>query len=397
MPTLKQIEDTARELSAKQLAVVNDDTRSWSERKPEFDAIEADIKSALDQHAAIKGVRDVDAMFKGGSAAAQGVGPAPESTFKSIGEQLVESDAFRAVMGQKGSRFTSGAIEVKDLSATDPGTPGVYGADRIPGIVDIRFRPRLVRDLLAQGTMSNPAVTYSVETVVVNNAAGVAKGTRKPESSITLEARTEPAKKIATILRTEDEVLDDLAFATAYIDGRLRTFVELEEDDQLLNGSGVGAELLGLLNRSGKAPNGARLSAESLADAIFRQMTKIRTTSFLNVEGLVINPDSWQEIRLSKNGSGDYYAGGPFAPMGSETLWGVPAAVTPAIAVGTSLVGAFRTAAQVLQRKGLTVEVTNTNEDDFVNNKVTFRAEKREALAVYRPGAFGTVATAAVA
>jgi len=45
----------------------------------------------------------------------------------------------------------------------------------------------------------------------------------------------------------------------------------------------------------------------------------------------------------------------------------------------------------VFRRQGITLEMTNSNVDDFVNNLITLRAEERLALAVYRPAGFGAV------
>lgn len=391
MPTLKQLEEQGRELASKQLALVDSDERPWSEKQSEFEKIETDLKSVLDQHKALKGVESVEA-YLAGTAEEQGVktGTGGRESRKTIGQQVVESEGYKSILGQKGSRFTSGAIELKDITVTDPVNPGVMQTTMLPGVVDIRFRRLTIRDLLASGSMDNPSVSYLVETAATNAADAVARGGLKPESALELDTVTESAKKIATTLTTDDEILDDLSFAASYIDGRLRIFVELKEEDELLNGSGAGAHLTGLLNRAGLAAPQA-LGADTRPDAIYKQISAIRTSAFLDPDGIVINPADWLDIKLAKDGNGQYYGGGPFQAGVGDVLWGLPVAVTPAIAAGTALVGAFRSAAQVLERKGLTVEATNTNEDDFTHNRVTFRAEKREALAVYRPGAFGTV------
>jgi hypothetical protein len=42
----------------------------------------------------------------------------------------------------------------------------------------------------------------------------------------------------------------------------------------------------------------------------------------------------------------------------------------------------------VFYRNGLTVDATNSNEDDFELNLITLRAEQRLALAILRPLAF---------
>ena len=74
-----------------------------------------------------------------------------------------------------------------------------------------------------------------------------------------------------------------------------------------------------------------------------------------------------------------------------STYPGLTVDVTTAIAQGTVLVGGFQESAQIFRRQGVTVEMTNSNVDDFVNNLITVRAEERLALAVYRPAGFGKV------
>ena len=71
--------------------------------------------------------------------------------------------------------------------------------------------------------------------------------------------------------------------------------------------------------------------------------------------------------------------------------------MTPAIAAGTVLVGAFTQGASVIRRQGLTVDVANQNEDDFTHNRIAVRIEERLALAVRYPKAFCKVTVAAAA
>lgn len=58
---------------------------------------------------------------------------------------------------------------------------------------------------------------------------------------------------------------------------------------------------------------------------------------------------------------------------------------------GQVLVGAFKTAAQVFRKGGVSVEASNSHASYFTTNLVAIRAEERLALAVYRPAAFATV------
>jgi len=133
-------------------------------------------------------------------------------------------------------------------------------------------------------------------------------------------------------------------------------------------------------------------------EGIFNQVTALRSTSFIEPDAVVIHPTDWQTIRLGKDTAGQYFGGGPFTgaygnpgPSNQAEIWGLKTVVTTAIAQGTVLVGGFQECAQVFRRQGITLEMTNSNVDDFVNNLITLRAEERLALAVYRPAGFGKV------
>jgi hypothetical protein len=56
MPSIKQLEDQGRVLLTQQKSLVEDTTRPWSEKRDEYDRIEADVKSILEQHTALKSV-----------------------------------------------------------------------------------------------------------------------------------------------------------------------------------------------------------------------------------------------------------------------------------------------------------------------------------------------------
>ena len=203
---------------------------------------------------------------------------------------------------------------------------------------------------------------------------------------------TDPVRKIAHWLPVTEEMLEDVAQIRSYIDARLRLGVQMEEEDQLLNGTGVAPNLLGLLKRAGLAADVVRADPETNADAIFRQMMAIYATSFLMPDGIVVNPTNWAATALLKTATGEYLGGGPFAPHPAADAVG-PAGLGHARASGRAprSVGAFKTGAQVFRKGGIRVEASNSHSDFFIKNLVAIRAEERLALAVYRPGGFGEV------
>jgi HK97 family phage major capsid protein len=206
----------------------------------------------------------------------------------------------------------------------------------------------------------------------------------------------EPVRKIAVIQKVADEALDDIEWLRQYLNGRLALFVRIREEQQLLTGNGTAPDIRGILNRSGLTAAQAK-GADTIAAAVHKEITKIRVASFLEPDALVFHPNDWEAARLEADSNGQYFGGGPFTgPYGvngiaGDSYWGQRVVVTTAMTENTVLVGAFATAAEVVRRSGLVVDMTNSDQDDFIKNLVTLRAEERLALAVYRPAAFGTV------
>jgi len=316
---------------------------------------------------------------------------APMGTCLDEGGHITEDTIAYYVRRAKGG---VGTITVEGMLVSEETVgpePKISGPQYLPGILPLGFPRLVIADLLASGTTDSNAIVYMVETVFTNAANTVAEGAAKPESALVFASVTEAVRKIAHWLPVTEEMLEDVAAIRSYIDARLRLGVQLKEEDQLMNGDGVAPNLLGILARPGLATSIARGAAETNADVIFRQVMTIYAASFLMPDGVVMNPADWATTVLTKSKDGSYLTAGPFAPIQSPTLWGLPVAVTPAIVAASALVGAFQSAAQVFRKGGIRVEASNSHQDFFIKNLVAIRAEERLALAVYRPGAFGKV------
>jgi HK97 family phage major capsid protein len=327
--------------------------------------------------------------------------PAAKST--TAGGAFINSEAFKSLQtafksGGLTGNWSSGPVEIPNFfgkaTVTTTASP-IVQPDVQSGIQDLRMRRLTVADLLASGTTDSGVVRYLAETSNTNAAAGVNEGDLKPESTIVLGPVDEPVRKIATFLPISDEMLEDAAQLRSYLDGRLRLFVQHEEERQLLSGTGTAPQLRGLLQRTG-IQTFAKAAGVAVADAIYTAITNIRVNANVEPDGIVMHPTNYAAVRLAQTG-GNYNAGGPFQPQAGDTLWGLPVAVTSALTVNTALVGAFQTQAQLFRRGGLTVEASNSHADFFQRNLTAVRAEERLALAVYRANAFHTVTALNVA
>jgi len=407
MPTLADARDKVRELSKKALDAYEDSTLTSAQKRQKMEAVEADIKRWTDEVADLEHV-ETKRKALGAALGASDERVADENTVgKSLGEQFTAAQGFKNVA--QGGRYATGAIELtqpgvgaKATFTEAGGAAGLIVPTYSTQVTEILFRRLVIADLFPGGSISGNTYIYPKESTVTNAAAAVAEGGLKPASDLNIVQVTEKLSKIATTLKVSDETLEDIPATQAYINGRLTLFVQLSEEDQLLNGSGTAPNMTGLMNRSGMQTTvaaGGASPAPSNVDGIYNQITAIRSLAFVEPDGLVIHPTDWQKLRLAKDGNGQYFAGGPFtgaygnggAVNPSDSLWGLRAVVTPAIAAGTCLVGSFAMGAQVFRKGGITVEATNSNEDDFLHNLVAIRAEERLLLAVYRPGAFGKI------
>ena len=356
---------------------------------------ESDIKSADEFAAKVKGIGTIGAKKPEGATGA-----------KSLGEFVTEG--MRAKGIKYGERFSAnlGTFEGKAAAS-----PMVSPSAVTSALADVQERlyegPRqrlVVADLLGQETTTRSAVTYFVESSTVNgDPAYVAEGAKKPLVSFgDPTAVTDKVMKIAAVLKESDEMVDDLPWLASSIQNRGIYLVRLMEEDEILNGTGSGTALDGILHRTGIQTDQTASGEANCADAIFRAMTKVQTGSPFTADGIVINPTDYQTLRLAKDANSQYYGGGFFSGqygnggvMENPPLWGLRTVVTPAIAQGTVLVGAFAQGASVIRRQGLTVEIANQNEDDFINNRIAIRIEERLALAVRYPAAFCKVTVAA--
>jgi hypothetical protein len=312
----------------------------------------------------------------------------------------------------------------------------------LPGIVEQRFYPLTLADVIPSSAISTNNLSYVVETAFTNNAAETAEGGQYPYSSVKLDRVYEQLGKITNAEKLTDETIADSAMFHNFATGRLVLGVQRKEEVAMLAGQGAGqGNINGLLNRStgftvasGFTPvtasnvkfpptgtpgagtssetvatltygrkivgagTGVYPTASALAEGLFMGTTDIWLNSWIAPTHYVLNPLDWQIIRLAKDANGQYFGGSFFGTnyglgqSSSEMLWGKPVIVTPAMPQGSALIASFsREVLEAFRRQGISVEMTNTNGNDFDHGLWTVRAQVRSGLAVYRPAAFQLV------
>jgi len=120
---------------------------------------------------------------------------------------------------------------------------------------------------------------------------------------------------------------------------------------------------------------------------------QVQTRSHLPATGAILAPDTFAALATAKAATwGIYLSRLPLSAAPAMTLWGSLQLVVDAnMAAGTALVVAGRAGA-VYRRGTLRIDISDSNEDDFIKNLLTVRVEERVAFATYKPTGFASVA-----
>ena len=400
---LIEAKSAMRDLGTKAQEVVDDGTLTGAEKMLRLEAYHVDLKAAQD----VVAVHESASRLMAGGEAAPEAETGPVET-RSFARQVVESAEYKSLLS--GSPFAQ--VEVKVAATIDEGIIPAFSGGAglagqlnvpqfLPGIVPLLFQPLRVQDLLASGTTSSTSVSYVIESAFQDLTGTVSEKGAIPQLDLTLTRRQDNVSKVANIAKPTVEMFQDAEQFQAYLQNRMTFGLQRKTEQQLLNGTGTTPDLQGLLNRAGLAPaivTTAGLTAVKIMEGIFNQITFLRTNAFIEPDAIVINPTDWQTIRLGKDAQGQYYAGGPFTgaygqpgPANVSNLWGYKTVITTAMAQGTALVGSFQECAQVFNRRGIVLDMTNSNNNDFETDLITLKATTRLALACYRPAGFGKV------
>lgn len=307
---------------------------------------------------------------------------------RNLGEHFIEHLKANPV----GARFDVVAPEFaktySDIQKT-PTTSGVsdFATTYDRQVVEAARTPLVVRDLFGAETISGSTLVYLVEGAIEGAPAATNEGAAKAQVHFADPTpKTVSLSKIACHIKESDEYINDYAFLASAINGRLLYHLGLVEQSTLVST---------LLGTSGIQSDTTSLTASStaaeIADVILQEAMDVQQQSGFAADAILINPADWYKLRIGKDGESRYYGNGYFGEQAIPNIWGIPVCVSTAVSSGTIVVGAFKACASVVTNGGVRVESTNSDQDDFIKNLMTIRAEERLALAVRRPAGFSKI------
>lgn len=327
---------------------------------------------------------------------------------KSVGQAFLESPEFKEMM-EAGEFKTRRPFKVKgDLGSmwqrkdvyTDMpgGGPGSFGTIQRDPMVQRPQRTRRVRDLFPVQNTTAAVIEYFRVTGFTNNASPVPERNAgntgfgvKPQSGLEFTGEQASVRTIAHWEAAHRNALADEPQLRGLIENELLYGLRLVEDDQILNGTGTGQDLLGIRNVPGiqsyawsDGPAGSR---DNKADAVRRAMT-LALLAYYEPTGVVLHDGDWEDMELLKDDNGQYLLAVSIAVGGEQRIWRSPVVTTPAMDEGFGLVGAFGIGAQLYDREEGNIRIAEQHSTFFVENAIVVLAEERLALATKRPEAF---------
>jgi HK97 family phage major capsid protein len=332
---------------------------------------------------------------------------------KSLGQLFVESETYQELKASgnlesdrasfKTAPFRAEVKAPTDVIGSGAGPGGaLVTPDYLPGIRALPQRPLTVRDLFSQDTTGSDSLSYARQTAFDDAAAAVAQATAtpasgaKPQSSIAWARVTSPIETIATFMAATRRQLADAGQTRSLIDNQGRLMLQLEEEDQLMNGNGTTPNLQGLNTLAGVQT--LTVAASPLA-ADIANINAIRTAkrmirvgaSRASADAVVMNPTDSEQYDLTRDAEGRYRVGSPFggAPGDGEApIWRLRRVETEVVTAATVWVGGFKQGATVFEREGITVLTSDSHADFFVRNLIAVLFEERLGVAWFFPTAF---------
>ena len=296
-------------------------------------------------------------------------------------------------VSSKGREFDLGNLNTKetdmtsaDLVADGSNNINVEIPHRVPGIVYDPDRAEHMRDIIPMGTCVGNAITYPQETAYTDGSGVTTENNSYGETLVTITQQTALVESITAYATFSEIMVDDFPAFASYLNARLPSKLLVEEDDEILNGTGSVDGLLTVATEF--AAGGETVSNPNNFDALVFALSQVRVSEYKG-NFIVMHPNDIRDMKLTKDTNGNYIFPWVKILNGKADVDGVPIFETTAMTAGTYLVGDFKLGCQLFQRKGIQLKIHDCDQDGTViKGMKTATITERLALATYRTSAF---------
>lgn len=240
-----------------------------------------------------------------------------------------------------------------------------------------------VEPYFPHGVADSATVVGYIQSTDTNNAAFVAEVTAATDSAFVWTPTTDEIEDVQTWIPASRNLLADQSQMQSTITGMLAKRLQKKVSDSILNGTGSTPIIWGVFVRSGVQTQAK--GTDPVFDAIHKAITLVRVTGDADPNLIVLHPNDWEGIRLTRTSEGVYLLGSP-ADAGAMRLWGLPVVASTGMTEGTG--GVVDTAyTTIFENGGLTVEVSTEHSTYFTERTIAISLVRRLGAFHYRPSA----------
>lgn len=384
----------AAEQKAAQALLAKGEDNLTDEEFAELKGHYEEVRKLREQAELFKGAtEELDAMAKASKPRAKGA--------RSMGEFVVGEVKGAGMTFAQAKAVGFETAEFK--AATDPQLTTDKGEDEVgyaPYLEEIdaavfeHQRPLTIVSLIGAGSISGQVLKYPVYSKLEHEKIMTAEGKTITKSHFPApEWVTDKIGKAGVMWDVSEEMMEDLPYVVSEINEQNDYAMDLEIEEQILNGDGTGDNVKGIVLRIPEDSKIAKTDERTVADRIYHAKTMIFENTGFQADGLVMSPADYEELRLAKNANGDYYGGGFMLPayegvgvmVVQNTPWGLPTVVTPAVSDGTCYVGAWKKSVKKLDRGGRRFKTTDSDASKFGSDMTTNKLTQRFGLQMKYP------------
>lgn len=346
------------------------ETKLTSEFKSQFDNELKAVKSELEAkfQAELKSVQDqadkLDMKLQG-----QAPANAKEDLLvKSIKDNFESISAVR-----KGNAFQTKAVGNMTLSGNLTGAqPKDYNFD----VVMIPGQAVNVADLVGTVNISGGTYTFPREGAGEGSIAAQTEGSAKSQRDYDFTMVDVNTDFIAGYTRYSKKMANNLPFLTSFLPNALR------RDYAIAENSAFNTVLASAATASTEV-----ITGQNKVEMLIAEIAKQQNSNY-QVNGIVIRPSDYWDILITEKSTGAGYGlpGVVTVEGGQLRINGIPVYQATWLAANKYFVGDWSRVNKIVT-EGLSLEFSETEGSNFVNNNITARIEAQVALAVEQPAA----------
>lgn len=274
---------------------------------------------------------------------------------------------------------------VGDMTIGGNVTGALPQAQRLPGVNDIAEKAAVIYGLIPKLNIAGNSVDWVYESGQEGAAGATAEGAAKNQIDNNFVVTSVSLKKYTAYFKVSTEMLDDISFMQSWLRNKLIVRLFIEVNDAILNDTGSGSTLTGILSLATAFSAGSFANAVDNANDVDSLVVAINQVKLANHAtnnlAVLMYPSDVAALKMVKVTSTDKRYVERLMNVGSTLMIdGYPIIESTQITEGDFLVCDFGKAL-IIQKRGIEIQV-GLDGNDLTKNMRTIVAEWRGQVVI---------------